>query len=558
MSDRATKLPLKMRSFAKSQIRSVRYADLFVALLLTLPVLIFIVWPIVEVIVKSFLPEGFFSLEIYRNLFVHHYRLIFDSILSAILSTVLTIILALAIAVYVAFCSARFKRSILVVLMLTMISPPFVSSLAYIMLFGKRGYIVHHILGLTWNPYGMHGVILMQVLSNISLAALLIIGMFAMLDPRTLEASRDLGGKSWRTLCSIVLPLSMPGIVAAGFIVLIKCLADFGTPVIIGGRFTLLATEAYLAVIGRGNLPLASAISVIILIPSLMAFFFYRHYIRQTRGVSVAMQRIDDRGIEGLAMGSWASSTLGMLTWFFLFLMLLQYAAILFATMFDYRQGHFIFTLEHIQAIRLGKMTSFVRSLCYSFIAAIGVSLFGALLSYYLERHKGVCSKVVDFLSTLPYILPGPFFGIGYILAFNDAPLALTGTSAIVVLNCMFRQLPVSTKATSAGLTRIDPETENAATDLGSGRLRLLFQIILPLLKPAFLMSFINTFTATMTTVGAIIFLITPQAKVATVELFNVLRDGDYGQGAVLASMIIISTLCVNLVFTRWVMRRNG
>lgn len=211
--------------------------------------------------------------------------------------------------------------------------------------------------------------------------------------------------------------------------------------------------------------------------------------------------------------------------------------------------------MEYFEAVRLGKLTSFARSIEYAFIAAFGVSLFGAVLSYYLERSKGLLAKLIDFLATLPYIMPGPFFGIGYILAFNDGFLALTGTGAIVVLNCMFRQLPISTKATSAGLTRINPETEDAAADLGSGRLRTLCMIILPLLKPSFLISFINTFTATMTTVGAIIFLVTPGAKVATVELFNVLRDGDYGQGAVLASMLIVVTLLVNLAFVWSVLR---
>ena len=538
------------------RLQSLRLADFFFPLLV-LPVLIFVVWPIVEVIAKSFFIGDSFSLATYQQLFSNKTGLIVDSILCALISTVLTLFFALAIALYVAFCATRFRRVILISLMLTLISPPFVSSLAYIMLFGKRGLIVHHLLGLSWNPYGMHGVVLMQVLGNVSLAILMIVGMFAILDPRLLEASRDLGGKAWRTVFKIVLPLSMPGIVAAAFIVFIKCLSDFGTPIIIGGRFTLLATEAYLAVIGRANMSLAAGISVIILIPSLLAFFFYRRYIRQTHGASIDLQKIGATGLPGLAISRGSARLLGALTWLFLVIMLLQYAVIFLASVFDYRQGEFFFTMDYFEAIRVGKLMSFARSIEYSFIAAFGVSLFGALLAYTLERRKGLLAKFVDFLATLPYIMPGPFFGIGYLLAFNDGPLALTGTGAIVVLNCMFRQLPISTKATSAGLTRINPETEDAAADLGSGRMRTLFMIILPLLKPSFLISFINTFTATMTTVGAIIFLITPEAKVATVELFNVLRDGDYGQGAVLASMIIIVTLLVNLVFVWSVVRKK-
>ncbi|WP_320170315.1 iron ABC transporter permease [Maridesulfovibrio sp.] len=526
-------------------------------LLLALPVVIFIAWPVFEVLVKSFFPDGTFSFTVYQKLFAEKTGLLCDSVVCASLSTTLTVVFAVNIAVYIAFCSAWFKRFILGALMLTMISPPFISSLAYIILFGKRGLITYHLLRISWNPYGMHGVVLMEVLGNISLATLLILGMFSVIDSRLLDASRDLGGKPWRTFRRIILPLSVPGIVVAGFIVFIKCLSDFGTPIIIGGRFTLLATEAYLEVIGRGNLDIAAGMSALIFIPSLLAFFFYRHFVNQQHGDSVAFQRIGKNGLSGFTMGPLITRLLAFVTWAFLLIMLLQYAVIFLGTIFDYRHGDFVFTMEHIQAVRFGKMASFLRSCKYAFIAAVGVSLFGAVLTYYLERHKGFYSRVIDFLATLPYIMPGPFFGIGYILAFNDGPLVLTGTGIIVVLNCMFRQLPVSTKAVSAGLSRISHETEDAAADLGSGRFRLIFQVIIPLLKPAMVVSFINTFTATMTTVGAIIFIVSPVSKVATVELFNVLRDGDYGLASVLASMIIIVTLVVNLSFAGWAMSRG-
>jgi iron(III) transport system permease protein len=520
------------------------------SILLVALVLVFIVWPIGEVILKSFFPTSGFSLEIYQDLLTNQTGLITDSLFCALLSTVLTISIALAISLYLTFCQVPFKKVIVAGLMLTMISPPFVSSLAYIMLFGRRGWIIYRFFDVSWNPYGMHGVVMMQVLGNVSLATLLITGALRILDGKVLDASRDLGGSVRRTILRMALPLSSSGIVAAAFIVFIKCLADFGTPIIIGGRFTLLATEAYLAVIGRGDMPLASAISVLILLPSLAAFFFYRRYLVQTGGETVEL-RTGKKWEPALHIrGGWRR-LLGVVTWTILGVMLLQYGAIFLGAFTDYRQGHFVFTVEHIQAIRLGKMTSFFRSLQYAFVAAFVGSLLGMILSYQIERKRFPLAGWMDFLVTLPYIMPGPFFGIGYILAFHSPPLLLTGTGAIVVLNCMFRQLPISTKATSATLMRINPQTEDASRDLGASRLRTVFCIVMPLLKPAFLVSFINTFTTTMTTVGAIIFLVTPGAKVATVELFNVLRDGDYGQGAVLASMIIAATLVINLAFAR-------
>lgn len=185
-------------------------------------------------------------------------------------------------------------------------------------------------------------------------------------------------------------------------------------------------------------------------------------------------------------------------------------------------------------------------------------SFLGLFIAYIVERKEIRFSKTLDLIATLPYIIPGTFFGLGYILAFNHYPIFIIGTSAIVILNCIYRQLPISTKAGTSFINNINIDIENATSDLGTPKLLVIKDIIMPLLKPAFLVSFINNFTATMTTVGAIIFIISPRAKVATVEMFNAIRDGDYGVGAVFASLIILVTLLVNSGFSKILMKNKG
>lgn len=545
---------MKLRKTRVSQTADTRFYDFFdktVLSLIIISILIFILWPILEVLIKSFFPEGFFSLELFKNIYKNKSSLLYNSIFISTLATVFTIIFASCISIYAVFSGTRAKKLISGTLMLTMISPPFVSSLAYITLFGKRGFITYRLLGLELNPYGWHGIVLMQIAGNISLAALLIMGIMAGIDRSLIEASLDLGESVSRTIKRVVLPLAMPGIVAAAFITFVKCISDFGTPIIIGGNYKVLATEAYLSVIGRGDFPMAAALSVIIMIPSIFAFFLYRSNIRRSEWLSMSSSKSVKSLDVSFNMGAWLRVALMLFTYTFLIFMALQYVSIFLSAVSDYKSGNLVFTMEYINAVSFSKMPSFFRSIWYSFIAAIAASIVGMLLSYYVERRKFKGSKSFDFVASLPYILPGPFFGIGYILAFNDYPLALTGTGLIVVLNCIFRQIPTSTKATTATLSNISTEIEDAARDLGASNSRIMKGIILPLLKPAFLVSFVNTFTATMTTVGAIIFLITPSAKVATVELFNVLRDGKYGVAAVLASMIIIATLFINLIFSK-------
>lgn len=148
--------------------------------------------------------------------------------------------------------------------------------------------------------------------------------------------------------------------------------------------------------------------------------------------------------------------------------------------------------------------------------------------------------------ATLPYVIPGTFFGLGYLLAFRQPPLMITGTAAIVVLNVIFKQLPFSTKIGNAAMEGINIEAVNAVRDLGGGRHNEILDVILPLSRRQLGLSFINAFTSTMTTIGSIIFLIHPGHKVLTLVMFDVIQSGKYNIGSVLALWIIIICIVIN------------
>ena len=191
------------------------------------------------------------------------------------------------------------------------------------------------------------------------------------------------------------------------------------------------------------------------------------------------------------------------------------------------------------------------RSIIFAVVAGVLSSILGILLSYYMHKKRTRFLKSIEFIGSLPYIIPGIFFGLGYIVAFNNKPLLLTGTAAIIIINCTFRHVSVANKAANTAFTNIDNKVEEAARDLGASRTRILMTIIFPMLKSTFLTSFINTFTECMTTVGAIIFLVSPKNLVASVVMFTNISNGQYGLGAVMASFLIIITVSVNLIAIR-------
>lgn len=529
-------------------IRLSDYIEKILILAIILSILVFILYPVISVISTSFIGDGKISLEEYKTLFNPiNIQLIKNSVWTSTLSSISSIIIASIIAIYIVFSNNKDIKFINYSLVLTMISPPFVGSLAFIVLFGRRGIITHDLLGLSINPYGWQGIVLMQSIGEISFASLMLVGIFKNIDNRLISASRDLGASSFETIKRVILPLAKPGILATLFIIFTKNLADFGTPIIIGGNFNVLATEAYLTAIGRANLPKAAAMSVVLIIPAIIAFYFYRKSMKKIGSLSGGTKSSTSKHID-FNISKPVKLILGIITWAFIAIILIQYITIFISAISNRASGSLTFTLDYIKTFKLTNLDSFMRSIKYSLVAGFLASSIGILLSYYVERRNIYGMRFIEFIASLPYIIPGTFFGIGYILAFNKKPLLLIGTVGIVVLNCTFRQISVGSKGASALFSNIDKQIEKAATDLGAPKLMIIKDIIIPLLKPAFLSSFINTFTSTMTTVGAIIFLISPGANVATVEMFNAIKNGNYGVGSVIACLIIIITFTVNIL----------
>lgn len=511
--------------------------------------LIFILFPVIMVISTSFYSRGIFTLANYENLVSsRNLKLIKDSILVASLSSVLGVLISLSIALF-AFMGNR-KNQIYKAMLFAMISPPFVSSLALITLFGRRGLITHNLLGLSVNPYGWQGIVLLQALGKIPLGVIMLITAINAIDQRHILASRDLGATSYESLKNILIPSISPTILAVLFLNFTMNLADFGTPIIIGGKFKMLATETYMTIFSSGDLGTAAAMSVLLIPPAIVAFLFYKKN----------MDTINNKSEGSKALGNVSykfevplplKCLLAFITISFFTIIILKYGSILLTAVSTNSSGSLIFTLDHIKKVKASNIPAIIRSIYFAIIAGVVSSVLGILLSYYTHRRKVWGMKYIEFISALPYIIPGIFFGLGYIVAFKDKPFSLTGTTAIVILNTTFRHISVANKAANAAFTTIDTRLEDSSRDLGASHFKSIINIIFPLLKPVFLTSFINTFSAAMTTVGAIIFLVSPRNVIASIVMFQNITNGGYGQASVMASILILITVSINLIAIR-------
>lgn len=519
--------------------------DKILLITILLSVIVFILYPFISVFRTSLMENGSIDLSYFSFVREEAY-LIRNSLTTGLYTTILSTIFSIMISVYFYISTDRVKKIIIAILMLTIISPPFVTSLSYIRLFGRRGFITYKLLGLSISPYGQLGIVLMQSLGFTSMNALLLIGFLRQLDKSLIESARSLGARTTDIIKDIMLPLMKPGITVVMLLSFIRSLADFSTPRIIGGAFNVLATEAYLSVIAKGDIRRAATISVILFIPALIVFGIYmkefktmttgQHGTSSGSGISIRREGFLYKAIKTGAI-------------FFLVWILIQYTAIIMSAFTDMRQGEIYFTLEHFRDSRLSIIDTFPRTIFVSIIAGIVSSLVGLILEYYAFIRNYKIMKLIDFIATMPYIVPGTFFGIGYILAFNRPPLELTGTLLIVILNVTFRQLPFASKVAYSTLTQINVDTMNSAKDLGGHNLHVIKDVILPLSKSGLYISFVSGFTATMTTIGSIIFLIYPKQKLATMVMFDVIESGRYGEGSVIAFLIILTCLTVNGIY---------
>lgn len=524
--------------------RYFKFIDTIIIFTLVFCLFTFILFPFLKVFYSTFFNDGKFTLKGFAFLKTQS-KLLYNSIFVAFFATIITTIVSVSIGIFCFTIRKSVKKLISFVLMITMISPPFVSSLAYIKLFGRRGFITHDIFNLSLNAYGSFGVILMQSIGLISLSALMIISSLDGIDKEQINSARSLGAKTNNIILDIILPQLLPSIKVVAILSFIRSIADFSTPLIIDGSFETLASKSYNVFISDGNIVQAGAMNIILCIPVIFTFIFYiknSKIISNTNfGSNISEVNIEKKGI--------IFSFAVFLSTVFLILLILQYSSIVLSAFTDYSKGKLYFTFGHFAGIKNYIDKTVFRSIYYSLISAFFGSLIGLLLQYYIHIRKVKFLRIFDFIATMPYMLPGTFFGIGYILAFNNYPIYITGTALIVILNVTFKQLPFSTKIFSSSLETIDENQILSAKDLGANEFYIFKDVILSHTKNHFVISMINGFNSTMTTVGSIIFIVYPAQKVLTLVMFDVINSGKYNTASVLALLIILICLSFSLLF---------
>jgi len=468
--------------------------------------------------------------------------------------------LGLAFALIATRTGFKHKGVLRVLTILPIITPPFVIGLGLILIFGRSGLVnqlLEYLFG--WQLgrwiYGLQGILVAQVFAFTPIAFLVLIGVVEGVSPSMEEAAQTLRADRWRVFADVSLPLMRPGLANAFLISFIESIADFGNPILIGGNFGVLSTEIFFSVVGaqldQGR---AATLGILLLAFAFGAFFLQRAVLGRKvytslagKGDSGLPTQLPD-GIRRLCYGialPWAALTVVI------------YAMALAGGFVETWGRDYTLTLRHYQkAFGLewtahgllwtgAAWNSFWTTVKLSAIAAPVTAALGILTAYLLTRHRFAGQGAFEFGTMLSFAIPGTVIGVAYILAFNVPPIEITGTALILVVCNVFRNMPVGVRAGMAAMSQIDKSLDEASTVLGARGFTTLRTVLLPLLKPAIVAALVYSFVRAVTTLSAVIFLVSAEYEWATTYIINRVVNGDYGVAIAYCSVLIVLMLAV-------------
>ena len=528
-------------------------------LLIILLIALFIVFPTIAIFKAMFYDEsGAFVPGQVLDILGRSYivRVIGNSLMLSGFVGLMSTLFGLAFALYTTRIARRTAFVGKIFSILPIVTPPFVVGLGVTLMLGRSGYVTEWLMHLGFTNtnwlYGFNGIAIAQILAFTPLAFMILDGALKSIHPSIEEASYTLRANRYQTFFQIIFPLLRPALANAFLLVFVQSLADFSNPLVLGGSFDVIATQIYFYIAGSQlDYASASTLGTLLLLFSLGIFIVQYLWIGNRSYITVSGKSY--RGeVQELPRGLKNAITALLAVWVVFNIAL--YGSIFYGSFtvnwgVDYNLTLRNYQILFGQGFSDGAWPSLINTLIYAGIAAVFTAALGLLIAYIVVRKEFRGKKTLEFLTMLCFAIPGTAAGVSYILAFNDAPLYITGTGIIVIISMVMRDLPVGMRAAIAGLGQLDKSLDEASLSLKGSSLKTIRYIILPLLKPALLSALVTSFVKAMTTVSAIIFLVTADTRVATAYILNRVEDGEYGTAIAYGSILIVVMMSIILFF---------
>ena len=525
--------------------------------------LLFLVLPLGSLISKSLQNKDgeFIGLTNY-NLYLQEpalFQSLYNSLFVAICSTVIVVVLAFLFSYALTRTCMPFKGFFKLIALIPLLSPSILAAIALVYWFGNQGVLKEVLLGKS--IYGPIGIIMASVYWTFPHALIILTTSLSLSDSRLYEAADVLKTSKLRAFFTITIPGARYGIISTAFVIFTQVFTDFGVPKVIGGNYNVLATDIYKEVVGMQNFQMGAVISMVLLVPAMIAFFIDRYSRKKQISLltsrSVVFKPKKHFKVDMIMFGFCSALALIII----LMIGIAQYGAIV-----KFWPYNLNFTLKNydFQVAGLG-WDSFYNSVRLAFYTAIFGTIIifvGAYLIEKLRINEGY-RNIVQFFALMPMAVPGLVLGLAYIFFFNakDNPLNfIYATMIILVVNTIVHFYTVSHLTAITALKQMDKEFESVSLSLKIPIYKMFWRVTLPVCLPPIFDVSIYLFVNAMTTVSGVIFLYSYDTTLASVSAIHLDEQGEVAKAAAMAMLIVYVSVAVRLthtIITKKVLRKT-
>ncbi len=490
-----------------------------------------------------------------------------EMLLNTLVFTLGSATVATTLALFLAYMNTRtnipFKFAFKVISIVPMMIPHILFCVSWALLLNPSNGILNklfmELFGLENAPfdiYSLWGMIMVEGLLDLPIAYLILAPAMQSFDVSLEESSKVCGASNWKTLLRITLPVLRPAILSAIILVIVRSLASFAAPSVLGipGRIYVLPTHIY-RMISTGfsaDYGQAAAIGMSALAASIVLIYLYRYLTSE----SARFVTISGRGFKPsvIDLKQYKYPLFGLVALLSFVLIVLPVIVLLYASFLPYIM---VPSLKAFSMMSLQNWTEVLSdpisllSLKNSLILGIGGATLGVMLSilvaYVIVKVRTKLAGVLESLSFLSFSFPGIVVGVGFMWFFVQTPLY--GTIWALLIGYIATYLPYGIRPMSSAFVQIHASLEESSRVSGAGAFTTMKRIVVPLLIPGIVSGWILMATMFVRELTLSVVLSRPGSEVLAVQILRFSEDGLWGQLSALGIiMIFISSSLVVIV----------
>lgn len=516
---------------------------------------LFLVIPVGQMIVYSFQSkDGGITLDNFIKFFSRPYyiKAMTNSISVVLCATVLVIAIGVPLAYIATTFKIRGKRVVDILIIISMLSPPFLGAYSWILMLGRNGAIttfLRETLGMNIpSIYGFGGILLVFVLKLYPYIYMYTKGALKKVDASLGEAADSLGYHGIRKVLNVSLPLVLPTILAGATIVFLRAFADYGTPRLIGEGYNTLPVIIYQEWVSETgtNAYFASAVALIMMLIAAVVFLLQK-WVSGRKSNTMSMlnppQAKQLHGLPNILAHAYVYLVVFLSTLPQLYIIIISFRntkGIMWAEGYGFSNYVAVFTKS---------LSSISNTFKFAIIAIVIVVVLGTLFAYLTVRKKNFISRILDVFIMFPYVIPGTIFGLILLMTYNKGPLVLSGTAAIIIISYVIRRMPYTVRSSAAILRQISPSIDEASASLGYGAMQTFFKVTMPVMIPGIISGAILSWITIINELSSTLMLYTGKTQTMTVTIFQEISRGGYGTAAALSTILTVTMIASLLLF---------